>query len=58
MKAVFPRTFTLDPMDKFGYRLVLDIFPPDRAATKPNGHHDDPLMALVKASEEKIATKS
>ena len=56
-KAV-PRTFTLDPMEKFGYRLVLDIFPPDRAATKPNGHHDDPLMALVKASEEKIATKA
>ncbi|MBK7354439.1 MAG: AMIN domain-containing protein [Nitrosomonas sp.] len=30
-KAV-PRAFVLDPMGKFGYRLVLDIFPPDRAA--------------------------
>lgn len=55
-KAV-PRAFTLDPMGKFGYRLVLDVFPPDRAAS-PSGQNDDPLMALVKASEQKIATKA
>ena len=55
-KAV-PRAFTLDPMGKFGYRLVLDVFPPDRAASASE-QHDDPLMALVKASEQKIVTKA
>lgn len=55
-KAV-PRAFTLDPMGKFGYRLVLDVFPPDRAA-KTSEQHDDPLMALVKASEQKIVPKA
>lgn len=55
-KAV-PRAFTLDPMGKFGYRLVLDVFPPDRAANTSE-QHDDPLMALVKASEQKIVTKA
>ncbi len=27
-----PKTFTLDPMDGFGHRLVLDIYPPEQTA--------------------------
>lgn len=30
--SVVPQAFVLDPMDNFGYRLVIDIYSPDKAA--------------------------
>ncbi|SDY34377.1 N-acetylmuramoyl-L-alanine amidase [Nitrosomonas sp. Nm33] len=40
--SVAPKTFTLDPMDGFGHRLVLDIYPPEEPAA--SNKKEDPLM--------------
>ncbi|MCO6426597.1 N-acetylmuramoyl-L-alanine amidase [Nitrosomonas communis] len=53
---VAPRTFTLDPIDGFGHRLVLDIFPPDQT-TAPN-KKEDPLMALVQEFESRVPVEN
>ncbi len=54
---VVPRTFVLDPMDRFGHRLVLDIYPPELAAEvhQHESHEHDPLMALLQKNK-KLAT--
>ncbi|SFI20657.1 N-acetylmuramoyl-L-alanine amidase [Nitrosomonas sp. Nm34] len=51
-----PKTFTLDPMDGFGHRLVLDIYPPEQAAI--SNKKEDPLMALVQEFESRMPTKN
>jgi N-acetylmuramoyl-L-alanine amidase len=51
-----PKTFTLDPMDGFGHRLVLDIYPPEQAAI--SNKKEDPLMALVQEFESRVPTKN
>ncbi len=51
-----PRMFTLDPMDGFGHRLVLDIYPPEQTAISRK--KEDPLMALVQEFESRAPTKS
>ncbi|WP_430231563.1 N-acetylmuramoyl-L-alanine amidase [Nitrosomonas communis] len=51
-----PKTFTLDPMDGFGHRLVLDIYPPEQAAI--SNKKEDPLMALVQEFETRVPTKN
>lgn len=54
--SVAPKTFTLDPMDGFGHRLVLDIYPPEHAAMTHN--KEDPLMALVQEFESRVPIRS
>lgn len=51
-----PRMFTLEPMDGFGHRLVLDIYPPEQ--TTISHKKEDPLMALVQEFESRAPTKS
>lgn len=54
--SVVPKTFTLDPVDGFGHRLVLDIYPPEQAAT--SNKKEDPLMALVQEFESRVPVKN
>ncbi len=48
---VAPKVFTIEPMEGFGHRLVLDIYP----SKQPVVSHkkDDPLMALVSEFESR-----
>lgn len=46
-----PKTFTLEPMEGFGHRLVLDIYPSKQATISPK--KEDPLMALVSEFESR-----
>lgn len=54
--SVVPKTFTLDPTDGFGHRLVLDIYPPEQPAA--SNKKEDPLMALVQEFESRVPTKN
>lgn len=50
---VTPKLFTLEPMEGFGHRLVLDIYPSTQSGSAPK--KDDPLMALVSEFESRRA---
>ncbi len=52
---VVPRTFTLEPIDQFAYRLVLDLFPPDLAAETKDMPHD-PILALLQEKKPSVPT--
>ncbi|MDR2000801.1 MAG: N-acetylmuramoyl-L-alanine amidase [Zoogloeaceae bacterium] len=45
---VKPQVFTLQPVGKYGYRLVTDLYPVEEV---------DPLAALLKEEEKKAATR-
>lgn len=48
---IVPRSFTLEPMDQFAHRLVLDLFPPDDLVTKDKNTPHDPILALLQAKK-------
>lgn len=48
---VAPKVFTLEPMEGFGHRLVLDIYPSKQTANPTK--KEDPLMALVSEFENR-----
>ncbi|MDT8364170.1 MAG: N-acetylmuramoyl-L-alanine amidase [Nitrosomonas sp.] len=50
---VVPRTFTLNPVDRFAHRLVLDMFPPD--LTAKNTTHD-PILALLRERKSDVTS--
>jgi N-acetylmuramoyl-L-alanine amidase len=57
--SAVPKIFTLDPMEGFGHRLVLDIYPPEQAAlSNKKEKKEDPLMALVQEFETRVPTKN
>ncbi|SFM63233.1 N-acetylmuramoyl-L-alanine amidase [Nitrosomonas communis] len=57
--SAVPKIFTLDPMEGFGHRLVLDIYPPEQTAlSNKKEKKEDPLMALVQEFETRVPTKN
>lgn len=45
-----PKAFALDPVDQFGHRLVLDLYPSKKSAIEP--HEQDPLIALIQKNKK------
>ncbi|SEJ14199.1 N-acetylmuramoyl-L-alanine amidase [Nitrosomonas eutropha] len=45
-----PKAFALDPVDQFGHRLVLDLYPSKKLITEP--YEQDPLIALIQKNKK------
>ena len=50
--TVVPQAFVLDPMESFGHRLVLDIYPADQAAKLKPVPDSDPMKKFIAAMQK------